>query len=420
MITNKTAWEAAKRYLPGGVDSPVRAFRAVGGSPLFMERGKGAYLTDIEGRKYIDLCMSWGALILGHADPSVSRALSAQISKGTSYGTATVLETALAAEIQKAYPSMERLRFVSSGTEAVMSALRLARGFVRQRQVVKFEGCYHGHADSMLVKAGSGLATFGMPDSAGVPTELAVLTTVLPYNDADALTQFFEKADDVAAVIVEPVAANMGVVKPDPKFLSALVKVTQKSSALLIFDEVITGFRLARGGAAQRYGITPDLTCLGKIIGGGLPVGAFGGRAEIMKHLSPEGPVYQAGTLSGNPLSMVAGRAALSRLNTAAYSKLNRMTSDLASKIEKTLRKKGFEASVPCEGSLFTIFFREQAPRNWTEVSESDKSKYSRLFHHFLNQGIYAPPSAYEACFLSLSHGAREIKIILKAVESFR
>lgn len=420
MNLNKSAWKNAKRILAGGVDSPVRAFRAVGGEPIFMRQGKGAYLTDIDRRRYVDLCCSWGALVHGHAFAPIRNAIARQALAGTSFGTVTELETRLGDLIHRAFPAIQKIRFVSSGTEAAMSAIRLARGFTGRKRIVKFEGCYHGHADSLLVKAGSGLATFGTPDSAGVPDELARLTSVVAYNDTRALREIFRRHKDIAAVIVEPVAANMGVVLPTREFLRELREITRRSKALLIFDEVITGFRIAYGGAAERFGIRPDLICLGKIIAGGLPVGAFGGRQDIMKHLSPEGAVYQAGTLSGNPISMAAGVAAVGALKKSNYEPLQRRTAVLAAGIEERLRRNGHEASVPTIGSMFTVFFRSEAPRNWTEVAQSNRHTYARFFRHMLHRGVYMAPSAYETCFLSHAHTLREARIVWRAVESFK
>jgi glutamate-1-semialdehyde 2,1-aminomutase len=395
----------------------VRAFKAVGGEPVFMARGRGAYLTDIEGKKYIDLCLSWGALLFGHADPETVRVVQAQAAKGTSFGTVTLMETALAQEIQKAFPSMERMRFTSSGTEAVMSALRLARGVTGRTRLLKFEGGYHGHADSLLVKAGSGLATFGSPDSAGIPAALASLTAVLPYNDEQKLERFFKKYKDLACVLVEPVAANMGVIPAKKGFLAALRHWTKKTGALLIFDEVITGFRLCYGGAQHWVGISPDMTILGKIIGGGLPVGAFGGSERLMRHLSPEGRVYQAGTLSGNPLSMAAGHSVLSRLDKAFYEKMDRRTERFVSELEIRLRRKGKKIVVNRAGSMFTIFYRTTPPKDFSDVRRSDLAQFRRVFRTLLKNGVYTPPSAFEASFLSASHQDSELQKVLRAIE---
>jgi glutamate-1-semialdehyde 2,1-aminomutase len=411
----RSAWKKAQKSLAGGVNSPVRAFRAVGGSPVFMERGRGAHLYDIEKRRYIDFCLSWGALLFGHADDATVRAVRAQAGRGTSFGTATEMETALALEIQKAFPGMQRIRFTSSGTEAVMSALRLARGATGRKRILKFEGCYHGHGDSLLVKAGSGLATFGSPDSAGIPPELAKLTSVLPYNDEAALESFFKTNKGLACAIVEPVAANMGVVPATKRFLQLLREGTSRTGALLIFDEVITGFRVGYGGAQHVYGVHPDLTVLGKIIGGGLPVGAFGGRKELMRHLSPEGRVYQAGTLSGNPLSMAAGKSVLSRLSPALYEKLDRSTRDFTLSLGRLFAQKKITASVARTGSMFTVFYSVRTPRDFSEVKRTDAATFRRAFNALLKRGVYTPPSAFEASFLSAAHTPADLEKTLDA-----
>ena len=410
----KRAWSDAKKHLAGGVDSPVRAFNAVGGDPVLMAKGKGAHLFDIENKRYVDYCLSWGALLFGHADAKTVSAITKQAALGTSFGTATEMETALAAEIQKAFPGMERIRFTSSGTEAVMSAIRLARGVTGRERILKFEGCYHGHADSLLVKAGSGLATFGTADSAGVPRELAALTAVLPYNDEKKLEIFFKKNKDLACVILEPIAANMGVVPANKSFLKLLRELTRKTGALLIFDEVISGYRVCYGGAQHLYGVSPDLTVLGKIIGGGLPVGAFGGAARFMKHLSPQGRVYQAGTLSGNPLSMVAGKSVLSRLSKKFYAPLNARTEDFVLRAGRILGRK-MRLSVHQAGSMFTFFYTENPPSDWSGVRRSDTKTFRRVFHGLLRQGIYTPPSAFEASFLSTAHGQGVLEKTLDA-----
>lgn len=397
------AWKEAQQNLAGGVNSPVRSFKAVGGEPVFMTSGKGPFLTDNHGKKYIDYCMSWGALLLGHAHPATIRAIQQQATKGTSFGTVTEYETALAQEIKKSFPNMERIRFTSSGTEAAMSAIRLARGITKRDRIVKFEGCYHGHGDSLLVKAGSGLATFGSPDSDGVPKKLAALTTVLPYNNLDAVTAAFKKHKDIACVIVEPIAANMGLVPGNPAFLQLLRKETKKAGALLIFDEVITGFRVGRGGVQHLVGVKPDITLLGKIIGGGLPIGAFGAGAGLMSALSPSGKVYQAGTLSGNPLSMAAGLSVLSQCSTDFYKKLQKKTNYLMGGIELMIRQKKVKARVSRRSSMFTIFFDGQ-------------NEFRRFFHKMLSQGIYLPPSAFETCFLSSAHTDNEIEKTVRAM----
>ncbi|HTL71376.1 MAG TPA: glutamate-1-semialdehyde 2,1-aminomutase [Candidatus Eisenbacteria bacterium] len=409
------AWAEARRALAGGVDSPVRAFKAVGGTPVFMSRGLGPHLYDDEGKRYLDLCLSWGAIILGHADEGVTAAVQRQAVLGTSFGTATEAETALARRIQEAFPGMERIRFTSSGTEAAMSAIRLARGVTGRKTIVKFEGCYHGHSDGLLVKAGSGLATFACPDSDGVPEEIAGLTAVLPYNDSSALKRFFAENEPPACVIVEPVAGNMGVVAPAPGFLETLRSLTSRRGTLLIFDEVITGYRVSWGGAQAMYGIRPDLTLLGKIIGGGLPVGAFGGSARIMNALAPEGRVYQAGTLSGNPLSMAAGRAVLSRLSPEFFRDLNARAASFASRLEALFRRRRLAASVSRVGSMFTPFFLPRRPRNFTEAARSDRRRFAKFFRAALSRGIYLPPSAFEASFLSSAHDPSHLESALEA-----
>lgn len=413
------AWKEAQKHIAGGVNSPVRAFKAVGGEPVFMERGRGPYLFDHHKKRYVDYCLSWGAILLGHAEEATTRAIREQARKGTGFGTVTEYETALAREIKKAFPSIEQLRFTSSGTEAVMSALRLARGVTRRKRVVKFEGCYHGHTDSLLVKAGSGLATFGSPDSAGIPEELAALTTVLEYNNLEQLESFFKNAKDTACVIVEPIAGNMGVVPAREEFLKSLRKKTKQAGALLIFDEVISGFRVGYGGAQELYGITPDLTLLGKVIGGGLPVGAFGGKKEIMSALSPTGKVYQAGTLSGNPISMVAGRAVLSRLSREFYRTLNQKTGAFLRQAQEILRMKKKSAVIQSAGSMFSLFFCGQKPVNFSTVLKSDTKEFKKFFHKMLKYGIYTPPSAYETSFVSGAHTEHEFEKTLKAFEKW-
>ncbi len=413
----KREWAEAKKHLAGGVNSPVRAFKSVGGDPVFMERGFGAHVYDTEGRDYIDYCLSWGAVLHGHAHEPSATAVREQVSRGSSFGTVTPYETALAREIKKAFPGMGKIRFTSSGTEAVMSAIRLARGFTGRERIVKFEGGYHGHADSLLVKAGSGLATFGHPDSAGVPKKLAELTTVLPYNDTRSLKDFFRRAKDTAAVIIEPIAANMGVVPANREFLRELRSLTAENRTLLIFDEVITGYRVGYGGAQQLFGVKPDLTILGKIIGGGLPIGAFGGRADIMNELSPNGRVYQAGTLSGNPLSMVSGLGALSGLSAGFYTALEKKSAGFLKALSRRLGKR---ARVQAVGSMFTVFFSGRPVRNFQDSLGTDKREYARFFHHLLRQGIYIPPSAYEAFFLSAAHGETEFERTLDAIRRFK
>ncbi len=411
------AWAEAQKHLAGGVNSPVRSFKSVKGDPIFMEKGSGPYLYDNQGRKYIDFCMSWGAMLLGHADKTTIRSIQTQAAKGTSFGTVTEYETALAIEIKKAFPGMERIRFTSSGTEAVMSAVRLARGYTGKGRILKFEGCYHGHGDSLLVKAGSGLATFGSPDSEGVPKELAKLTSVLSYNDSIAVKIFFKKQRDIACVIVEPVAGNMGLVPAKKEFLETLRAETKKHGSLLIFDEVISGFRICLGGAQHLYRISPDITILGKIIGGGMPVGAFGAKKEIMELLSPTGKVYQAGTLSGNPISMVAGKSVLSRLSKNSYDKLEHKTLEFIEKAKAIFKAKRIPASIQSIGSMFTVFFTQKPVQNFKDAMTSDQKAFGRFFHHMLKEGVYLPPSAFETSFISFSHENLELERTLQALK---
>jgi glutamate-1-semialdehyde 2,1-aminomutase len=402
---------AASRVIPGGVNSPVRAFRGVGGEPFFVERAEGARLYDVDGRAYIDFVGSWGPLILGHASKPVVEAVTAAAARGTSYGAPTVLEVRMAEEIARAYPSMEMVRLVSSGTEAAMSAIRVARGATGRDVLVKFDGCYHGHADSLLVKAGSGAATLGIPDSRGVPAALAGLTLTLPYNDLDAVrTLFRERGDAIAAVIVEPVAGNMGVVPPAPGFLAGLREVTAHHGTVLIFDEVITGFRVAYGGAQELYGVRPDLTCLGKIIGGGLPVGAYGGRRDLMRHVSPLGGVYQAGTLSGNPLAVAAGLAALHALaEGGAYARLDALGARLERGLRQAADKAGAPMTINRVGSMLTAFFTAGPVRDYAGAKRSDTARYGRYFHAMLERGVYLAPSQFEAAFVSLAHTEQDL-----------
>ncbi len=410
----KTAWQEAQKHLAGGVNSPVRAFKAVGGNPIFMERGLGPFLFDKNGRAYIDYCLSWGALLFGHADEEILSSIRIQAQRGTSFGTATEYETALAAEIKKAFPGMEKMRFTSSGTEAVMSAVRLARGITKKDGLVKFEGCYHGHADSLLVKAGSGLATFGSPDSEGVPKSVASLTSVLPYNDVQAVNHFFANHKDIACVIVEPVAGNMGVVPAKKEFLEALRKKTKEVGAFLIFDEVISGYRVAYGGAQHLYGIEPDITILGKIIGGGLPIGAFGAKSALMGALSPEGRIYQAGTLSGNPLSMVAGKSVLSRLSPGFYKALNAKTAAFLREASALFKKRKKAITIQNIGSMFTPFFCSACPSNFREASSQNEGEFKRFFRKMTASGIYVPPSRFESYFISDAHSEAEFKKTLE------
>lgn len=397
----------------------MRSFKAVGGEPLFISRGKDPLIYDADGNSYIDYVCSWGALILGHAAEPVVRAVKEQAERGTSYGAPTELEVELAEMIAKAVSSVEMVRFVNSGTEATMSAVRLARGYTGRSKIVKFEGCYHGHADYLLVKGGSGLATFSLPNSAGVPDSLVKDTFVLPYNDVEASEKMFDKfGEDIAGVIVEPVAGNMGVVPAEQKFLASLRELTEEHDSLLIFDEVITGFRVAYGGAQHLYRIRPDLTCLGKIIGGGLPVGAYGGREEIMKKLSPLGPVYQAGTLAGNPLSMAAGIATLKELNDGLYERLESTSAQIADGIGQANADPQIPLVVNRVGSMIGLFFtRKPKISRYADAISADGKAYARFFWQMLEAGVYLPPSPYETIFISASHSKSEIDKTLSAVE---
>src|SRR5688500_16746497 len=391
--------------IPGGVNSPVRAFRGVGGTPLFIKSAKGAKITDVDGNSYIDYVGSWGPMILGHADDEVIAALQAVAADGTSFGAPTELEVQLAQEVIDAVPSIEMIRMVSSGTEATMSAIRLARGVTGRDRIVKFEGCYHGHGDSLLVKAGSGVATLGLPDSPGVPSGLAENTITLPFNDVEALEQAFAKHADISAVIIEPVVGNMGCVPPREGYLQTVRALTRKHGALLIFDEVMTGFRLARGGAQGLYGVTPDITTLGKIIGGGLPVGAYGASREIMNMVAPAGPVYQAGTLSGNPLAMTAGLATLRRLRDGAvYEGLERAGRALCEGVGEAAREAGFSTVTNRVGSMFTMFFTDEPVTDWTTAARADRERFGKFFHAMLAEGVYLAPSQFEAGFISTAH----------------
>jgi glutamate-1-semialdehyde 2,1-aminomutase len=408
----------AQKILVGGVDSPVRAFRAVGGTPLIIERAKGSRVYDADGREYIDYIGSWGALILGHADRDVVAAVADQASRGTSYGMTSPLEIELGEEIARAVPSMEKVRFVSSGTEAAMSSIRLARAFTKRDLILKFEGGYHGHADSFLVDAGSGLATLGISSSPGVPEALASLTLNAPFNDVAAVEKIFARhKEKIAAVIVEPVAANMGVVPPTSGFLEGLRQITSRAGSLLVFDEVITGFRVARGGAQQRWNVKPDLSVLGKVIGGGLPVAAYGGRRDIMEMVAPLGPVYQAGTLSGNPLAMRAGLATLPNLSSPEfYSRLEKKGERLAEGIRGAERQTGIPVQVNQVGSLLTVFFSGEPVTDYASAKKSDSAKFARFFQEMLKRGILLPPSPYEALFVSAAHSDDDIAQTLAAV----
>ncbi|HXJ18338.1 MAG TPA: glutamate-1-semialdehyde 2,1-aminomutase [Candidatus Polarisedimenticolia bacterium] len=416
-------FERAQNILVGGVNSPVRAFRAVGGTPLIIDRAQGSRVWDADGREYLDYVCSWGALILGHADPDVVSAVADQACRGTSYGMTSPLEIDLGERIAGAVPSMDRIRFVSSGTEATMSAIRVARGFTKRDLILKFEGGYHGHADSFLVEAGSGLATLGISSSPGVPAALAQLTLNAPYNDVAAVERIFaEHRGKIAAVIVEPVAANMGVAPPASGFLESLRKITQRDGALLIFDEVITGFRLVYGGAQKMFGIRPDMTVLGKIIGGGLPVAAYGGRREIMELIAPLGPVYQAGTLSGNPLAMRAGLATLPKLEVPGfYEGLNGKAERLSQGLRAALQESGVPGQVNTAGSLLTLFFTGGPVRDYAAAKKSDTARFAAFFREMLGRGILLPPSQFEALFVSAAHTDDDIERTVSAArESFQ
>ena len=416
-MTNAEAFEQAANVLVGGVDSPVRAWKAVGGTPRFFVRGEGAYLEDVEGRRYVDYVCSWGPLILGHSRPEVVEAVCRTAKRGLSFGAPSTLETDLAESIRSVFPSMEKIRFVTSGTEATMTALRLARGITGRPLIVKFAGCYHGHHDGMLVSAGSGALTLGTPDSPGVPEEVARCTLVLPYNDIEAVERAFQKQGrEIAAVIVEPWAGNMGLVPPLPGFLESLREITSRHGALLVFDEVITGFRPAEGGVQQKMGLTPDLTCLGKIIGGGLPVGAVGGRGEIMNHLAPLGPVYQAGTLAGNPVAMASGLATLEVLSRSDLRRqLDHQAAFFETGLVETARHCGIPLSVTRLGSVLGLFFSSSLPRNLDEVRATKAILYPAFFHGMAERGHLFAPSAFEATFVSLAHDEKILRSTLDA-----
>jgi glutamate-1-semialdehyde 2,1-aminomutase len=413
----------AKAVIPGGVSSPARAFKAVGGSPLFVARAEGARFWDEDGRAFIDYVGSWGPMILGHAQPAVVEAVRAAASRGTSYGAPCAAEVELAERIVKLMPAVEKVRFVSSGTEATMSALRVARGFTGRRKILKFDGCYHGHADSLLVAAGSGVATLGIPGSPGVPEGTVADTLVAPFNDVPALEAAFrEHGHDLAAVIVEPVCGNMGTVAPRAGYLETLREITSRSGTVLIFDEVMTGFRLALGGAQQLYGVRPDMTCLGKIMGGGLPAAAYGGRADIMATVAPDGPVYQAGTLSGNPLAMAAGAKVLEQLaQPGVYATLEASSARLEEGLKRTALDAGTTVSVNRVGSMITVFFCAGPVTDYTTAKQSDTKRFARFFHAMLARGVYLPPAQFEAAFVSLAHGEAEIdETIAAAAAAFR
>jgi glutamate-1-semialdehyde 2,1-aminomutase len=416
MNKSEKLFEKALKLIPGGVNSPVRAFRSVGGSPFFTEKAKGALLTTIDGRELIDFVCSWGPAIHGHSHPAIIKAIDEALAKGTSFGTPNPYEVEMAEKITQAVSSIKKVRMVNSGTEATMSCIRLARGYTGRDKIIKFAGCYHGHVDSLLVKAGSGALTFGNPDSAGVPTSYAGETLVLPFNDIEAIENAFnDHSENIAGVILEPYPANNGLVLPQSGFLNKLRNLCDRHGSVLIFDEVISGFRIAYGGVQEKEGVIPDLTALGKIIGGGLPVGAFGGKAEIMDNLAPQGPVYQAGTLSGNPLAMAAGIAAIHLLETLnPYNDLERAVTNLRKSILEAADEKGIPLQMPHAGSVFCMLFSEQPINNLDDVTASNTELFKPLFHYALNHGVYLPPSAYEVCFISTAHDEKTLE---KAVE---
>lgn len=417
MTSSESLFQSAQRLIPGGVNSPVRAFRGVGGTPFFVARAAGARIEDVDGRSYLDFLGSWGPLILGHAMPAVVEALAEAARRGTSYGAPTAAEVEMAELIARAVPSMEMVRLVSSGTEAAMSAIRLARGATGRDLVVKFDGCYHGHADSLLVRAGSGGVTFGVPDSRGVPAPLAALTVALPFNDLPAVSQLMaERGREVAVVVVEPVAGNMGVVPPARGYLEGLRELCTRHGALLLFDEVITGFRVAYGGAQSLYGVRPDLTCLGKIIGGGLPVGAYGGRRDLMEQVAPLGGVYQAGTLSGNPLAVAAGLATLRALeDPAAYRRLEALGARLEAGLVEAAKRAGVPLTVNRVGSMLTGFFADGPVVDLDSAKRSDTARYGRFFHGMLGRGVFLAPSQFEAAFVSLAHTEEDVDSAARA-----
>jgi glutamate-1-semialdehyde 2,1-aminomutase len=407
----------AQQLIPGGVNSPVRAFKSVGGQPLFIDRGEGTEIVDVDGNRFLDLVGSWGPLIFGHAHPAILAAIADVMGRGTTFGASTEAEVLFAEEIVAAVPGVEKVRLVSSGTEAAMSFIRVARGFTGRQKIVKFAGCYHGHNDSLLAKAGSGLATFGLPDSAGVPPHLTVDTITLPFNDLEAVREIFAKdGDEIAAVVLEPVVGNMGCVPPRPGFLEGLREITRERGALLLFDEVMTGFRLAYGGAQERFGVTPDLTAMGKIIGGGLPLAAYGGRADIMDMVSPVGPVYQAGTLSGNPLAVAAGRTMLALLREhRPYARLDAAVTALCAELRRMAQTAGVSVIVNQVGSMFTIFFTDRPVYDYDDARTSDTARYGRFFRSMLENGVYLPPSQFEAAFVPATFSDADFSKVTEA-----
>jgi len=419
-MSNPSLFEQAELSIPGGVNSPVRAFKGVGGEPIFIDHAKGAYIVDTQGKQYIDYVGSWGPMVLGHSHPAVVDAVKQAAEKGLSFGAPTIIETRMAEKVCSLVPSIEKVRMVSSGTEATMSAIRLTRGFTGRDNIIKFEGCYHGHSDSLLVKAGSGALTFGVPSSPGVPAALADHTLTLPYNDSNAISQCLkEQGDSVACIIVEPVAGNMNCIPPEQGFLNTLRSLCDEYGIVLIFDEVMSGFRVALGGAQQLYGVTPDLTTLGKVIGGGMPVGAFGGRADIMAQLAPEGPIYQAGTLSGNPLAMAAGLTTLELVSQPGfYNQLEQRTHQLVDGLQRLADEANIPFSYNQVGGMFGLFFsKEKHISRFEQVMNCDQERFKQFFHLMLDQGVYLAPSAFEAGFVSAAHSEQDIQQTLAAAK---
>lgn len=404
-------FKKSKEYIAGGVNSPVRAFKSVGGTPIFFKKARGSYLYDEDGNKYLDFVGSWGPMVLGHSNKNIINAIKRQASKAISFGAPTKNELEIAKIIKAYFPSMEKIRMVNSGTEATMSCIRLARGFTNRKLIIKFTGCYHGHVDSLLVKAGSGVATLGLPDSPGIPEELSELTLSLTYNSTEDLEAAFKKyGEKIAAVIIEPIAGNMGFVEPEKDFINLVNSLSQKNGSLVIYDEVMTGFRVARGGAQELFGVTPDLTALGKIVGGGLPVGVYGGRAEIMNHIAPDGPVYQAGTLSGNPIAVSAGTALLKQLkNKKLYTELESKGQIFLDQLTAYASQEGIPFSSNIRGGMFGFFFSDSLPKNFNDVQKSDLEMFVNFFKGMLHENIYLPPSAFESCFLSSEHSEQQL-----------